>query len=307
MTLHNEISGSFFFLFEIEPSCILVCRQGKFQVLEFTQSMKIIKMMVEVTNFPAAGKLAEDAHQATLSITVPGALVYSGVRSSVRPQGAAHPWFSPCQPFIKFSFSNYLSIYLSVYFSLSFHVVTFFNTKLTLTMCSGSWCGMLWTKHNDLWAGKPTQRQRKGSLPWFISHLYFLFLFTILIDLYSEHRAAFIRFPWSSSGRQLGSICSQKRSSRSCFCPRKSLKSRWTFIDSKINAIDWEGRRRADVRMRALGKGEKGWGRYGWRAEGRTVEGRMKGIGRKGRKKWAMGGARWLRISMTRVRNQNQM
>lgn len=57
-------------------------KQGKFQVLEFTQSMKIIKMMVEVTNFPAAGKLAEDAHQATLNITVPGALVYSGVRSS---------------------------------------------------------------------------------------------------------------------------------------------------------------------------------------------------------------------------------
>lgn len=116
MTLHNEISVFFlfFFLFEIEPSCILVCRQGKFQVLEFTQSMKIIKMMVEVTNFPAAGKLAEDAHQATLNITVPGALVYSGVRSSVRPQGAAHPSFSPCQPFIKFSFSNYLSVYLSI-------------------------------------------------------------------------------------------------------------------------------------------------------------------------------------------------
>lgn len=122
MTLHSEISVVVFFLFEIEPSCILVCRQGKFQVLEFTQSMKIIKMMVEVTNFPAAGKLAEDAHQATLNITVPGALVYSGVRSSVRPQGAAHPSFSPCQPFIKFSFRYYLSVYLS----LSFHIVTFF-------------------------------------------------------------------------------------------------------------------------------------------------------------------------------------
>lgn len=159
----------------MKPSCILVCRQGKFQVLEFTQSMKIIKMMVEVTNFPAAGKLAEDAHQATLNITVPGALVYSGVRSSVRPQGAAHPSFSPCQPFIKFSFSYYLSVYLS----LSFHIVTFFNPKLTLTVCSGSWCGMRWRKHSDLWAGKPTQRQRKGSLPWFIAHLYFLFFFTI--------------------------------------------------------------------------------------------------------------------------------
>lgn len=85
-----------FFSCGIEALCILVCRQGKFQVLEFTQSTKIIRMMVEVTNFPSAGKLAEDAHQATLNITVPEALVYSGVRSSVRPQGAADPTFSPC-------------------------------------------------------------------------------------------------------------------------------------------------------------------------------------------------------------------
>ncbi|XP_026206935.1 integrin alpha-3b [Anabas testudineus] len=55
-------------------------RQGEFQVLQFNNDIKIIKLMVEVTNFPSGGKLAEDAHQAMLNITVPDALTYSGVR-----------------------------------------------------------------------------------------------------------------------------------------------------------------------------------------------------------------------------------
>lgn len=44
-------------------------------------------MNVEVTNFPSSGKLAEDAHQATLNISIPDALRYFGFRSSgqVRP------------------------------------------------------------------------------------------------------------------------------------------------------------------------------------------------------------------------------
>ncbi|XP_070783240.1 integrin alpha-3b [Enoplosus armatus] len=57
-------------------------RQGKFQVLQFHSNMKIIRLMVEVTNFPARGKLAEDAHQAMLNVTIPDALRYSGVRSA---------------------------------------------------------------------------------------------------------------------------------------------------------------------------------------------------------------------------------
>lgn len=51
-------------------------RQGKFQVLEFRSTMKIIRLMVEVTN-----DQGEDAHQAMLNITIPDALRYSGVRS----------------------------------------------------------------------------------------------------------------------------------------------------------------------------------------------------------------------------------
>ena len=57
-------------------------RQGKFQVLQFNSNMKIIWLMVNVTN---KGKLAEDAHQAVLNITIPDALRYSGVRSLVCP------------------------------------------------------------------------------------------------------------------------------------------------------------------------------------------------------------------------------
>ncbi|KAM6964612.1 integrin alpha-3b isoform 2-T2 [Tautogolabrus adspersus] len=62
-------------------------RQGKLQVLQFDSSIKIIRLIVEVTNTPDRGRLAEDAHQAMLNITIPDALSYSGVR----------PWVSPIQ------------------------------------------------------------------------------------------------------------------------------------------------------------------------------------------------------------------
>ncbi|XP_061823511.1 integrin alpha-3b [Nerophis lumbriciformis] len=56
-------------------------RQDTFQIFQFNSSMKIIMLMMEVTNFPSGGKLAEDAHQAMLNVTIPDALKYSGVRS----------------------------------------------------------------------------------------------------------------------------------------------------------------------------------------------------------------------------------
>ncbi|KAM9772783.1 integrin alpha-3b isoform 1-T1 [Syngnathus typhle] len=56
-------------------------RKDKSQILQFNSSMKIIKLIVEVTNFPTRGKLAEDAHQAMLNVTIPEALKYSAVRS----------------------------------------------------------------------------------------------------------------------------------------------------------------------------------------------------------------------------------
>ncbi|KAM8730255.1 integrin alpha-3b isoform 2-T2 [Acanthopagrus schlegelii] len=57
-------------------------RQDKAQVLQFNSNMKTIRLLVNVTNFPSQGKLAEDAHQAMLNITIPEALRYSGVRSN---------------------------------------------------------------------------------------------------------------------------------------------------------------------------------------------------------------------------------
>uniref|UniRef100_A0A671U4X8 Integrin, alpha 3b n=1 Tax=Sparus aurata TaxID=8175 RepID=A0A671U4X8_SPAAU len=57
-------------------------KQNKAQVLQFNSNMKTIKLLVNVTNFPSQGKLAEDAHQAMLNITIPEALRYSGVRSN---------------------------------------------------------------------------------------------------------------------------------------------------------------------------------------------------------------------------------
>lgn len=56
-------------------------RQGSFQVFQYSSDIKLIWLVVEVTNFPAPNKVAEDAHQAELNVTVPPALRYSGVRS----------------------------------------------------------------------------------------------------------------------------------------------------------------------------------------------------------------------------------
>ncbi|KAM4624015.1 integrin alpha-3b [Polymixia lowei] len=56
-------------------------REGKHQVLQYNNNVKKVNLMVEVTNLPAQGKPAEDAHQAMLNITIPDTLRYSGVRS----------------------------------------------------------------------------------------------------------------------------------------------------------------------------------------------------------------------------------
>ncbi|XP_029954152.1 integrin alpha-3b [Salarias fasciatus] len=55
-------------------------RQDKFQVLQFNKNMKILRLKVEVTNFESPGRLAEDAHDAELNVTLPSALSYSAVR-----------------------------------------------------------------------------------------------------------------------------------------------------------------------------------------------------------------------------------
>uniref|UniRef100_A0A3Q2P1S2 Integrin, alpha 3b n=1 Tax=Fundulus heteroclitus TaxID=8078 RepID=A0A3Q2P1S2_FUNHE len=51
------------------------------QVLQFDKNIKKIRLLVSVTNFPAPGKLAEDAHQTTLKVNIPNALKYSAFRS----------------------------------------------------------------------------------------------------------------------------------------------------------------------------------------------------------------------------------
>lgn len=59
------------------------------QMMEFNSNIKKLVMIVEVTNVPDSDQEAEDAHQATLNVTIPHALKYSGVRSQVRPQEGA--------------------------------------------------------------------------------------------------------------------------------------------------------------------------------------------------------------------------
>ncbi|XP_035254893.1 integrin alpha-3-like isoform X1 [Anguilla anguilla] len=52
------------------------------QVMQYNSGVKKLMVLVNVTNLPAPGKLAEDAHQALLNLTVPSALHFFGVRSS---------------------------------------------------------------------------------------------------------------------------------------------------------------------------------------------------------------------------------
>ncbi|KAJ8345650.1 hypothetical protein SKAU_G00298430 [Synaphobranchus kaupii] len=56
--------------------------QGGHQIMQFNTGVKKLWLVVDVTNLPDSGNLAEDAHQAVLNITVPSALHFSGVRSA---------------------------------------------------------------------------------------------------------------------------------------------------------------------------------------------------------------------------------
>ncbi|KAM4716016.1 integrin alpha-3b [Anableps anableps] len=57
-------------------------RKENTQVLQFNKNLKRIKLLVVVTNFPAPGIDAEDAHDTKLNVTIPSAIQYSGVRSN---------------------------------------------------------------------------------------------------------------------------------------------------------------------------------------------------------------------------------
>lgn len=74
-----------------------MCRRGEFQVLKFDSNTKKIQLMVEVTNILSTGKPAEDAHQATLNITIPEALKYYGVRSTIHSPEGSRPHKVECQ------------------------------------------------------------------------------------------------------------------------------------------------------------------------------------------------------------------
>uniref|UniRef100_A0A8C5A8M3 Integrin, alpha 3b n=1 Tax=Gadus morhua TaxID=8049 RepID=A0A8C5A8M3_GADMO len=61
------------------------------QVLQYDSNVKKVVILVEVTNLPGEGKLAEDAHEAMLNISIPQSLSYFGVRFTVQPLGGKKP------------------------------------------------------------------------------------------------------------------------------------------------------------------------------------------------------------------------
>ncbi|KAJ3608110.1 hypothetical protein NHX12_025160 [Muraenolepis orangiensis] len=54
--------------------------EGLDQVLQYNRNVKKVVIIVEVTNLPTLGRLAEDAHQALLNVPIPKTLSYSGFR-----------------------------------------------------------------------------------------------------------------------------------------------------------------------------------------------------------------------------------
>ncbi|XP_041937818.1 integrin alpha-3b isoform X1 [Alosa sapidissima] len=59
-------------------------RNGGQQVMKYNSNVKKVVLMVVVTNLPELGREAEDAHQASINVTLPPTLLYSGRRSQVR-------------------------------------------------------------------------------------------------------------------------------------------------------------------------------------------------------------------------------
>ncbi|KAM9505104.1 integrin alpha-3-like [Salvelinus alpinus] len=55
--------------------------QGNHPLLQYGNNVKKMMLLVEVTNLPGPGKVAEDAHQAMLNISIPSTLRYSSMRS----------------------------------------------------------------------------------------------------------------------------------------------------------------------------------------------------------------------------------
>lgn len=63
-----------------------VFRRDGMQIFQYNRNMRIIiGLKVDVTNLKSPGKVAEDAHQTMLSVTIPNTLKYAGVRPPVCP------------------------------------------------------------------------------------------------------------------------------------------------------------------------------------------------------------------------------
>lgn len=135
-----------------------MCRQGESQVLQFHSNMKIIKLKVEVTNLPAPGKLAEDAHETILNVTLPDALRYSGVRSEVRPlegsRGFRNVHFlviSSCHAFkLPFCLSSICKSSFTSTFYLAHASTVTSIAQFTLTVCSDQYYTMRCGRNFDL-------------------------------------------------------------------------------------------------------------------------------------------------------------
>ncbi|XP_066522557.1 integrin alpha-3b [Hoplias malabaricus] len=66
-------------------------RSGESQTIEYNNSIKKLVLRVVVTNLPESNRVAEDAHQALLNITIPPVLKYSGWRTQMDPDVVCRP------------------------------------------------------------------------------------------------------------------------------------------------------------------------------------------------------------------------
>ncbi|KAK3520815.1 hypothetical protein QTP70_032382 [Hemibagrus guttatus] len=112
------------------PQDILPVQDGN-QVLRYDSSIKKLLLLVNVTNFPSPVRLAEDAHNTELNVSISSSLRYSAVRSETSSVHCA-----PAGDFILCELGNPLATNQMVVFAIIFETsfISIDNQEITSTL-----------------------------------------------------------------------------------------------------------------------------------------------------------------------------
>ncbi|KAK2829162.1 hypothetical protein Q7C36_017152 [Tachysurus vachellii] len=112
------------------PQDVLPVQDGH-QVLQYDSSIKKLLLLVNVTNFPSPGRLAEDAHNTELNVSISSSLRYSAVRSEMSSVNCA-----PKDSFILCELGNPLATNQMVVFAIIFETtfISLDSQEITSTL-----------------------------------------------------------------------------------------------------------------------------------------------------------------------------